>query len=58
MLGKVEKIIFLLLVLVKNILIFIFLILFDFYHRNIPSIVAIFLVLTKIYFDLVLEMIY
>ena len=57
MLGQVEEFIFVLLVLAENILIFVFLILLDFYHRKIPSILGILLVLTKIHFDFVLEMI-
>ena len=57
MLGQVEEFIFVLLVLAENILIFVFLTLLDFYHRKIPSILGILLVLTKIHFDFVLEMI-
>ena len=57
MLGQVEEFIFVLLVLAENILIFVFLILLDFYHRKIPLILGILLVLTKIHFDFVLEMI-
>ena len=57
MLGQVEEFIFVLLVLAENILIFVFLTLLDFYHRKIHSILGILLVLTKIHFDFVLEMI-